>query len=483
MGTNVPTPTFGPNGFIIPEQSAVLEGVIEDYQEAFGGDLNLSLANPSSLATPQGQLASSTAALIEDANETFLLQSTQTDPAYAFGRWQDAIGRIYFIERIGAQPTVLQIQCNGLNGVQIPLNAQIQDEDNNIYICTQAGVIPPGGNVTLPFANQVPGPTAIPSTDAVSIYQAIPGWDSVTVVSGVLGNATESRSAFEVRRAATVAKNSFGAIGSIIGVVSEVTGVVDYWGYDNGTSGTVTVQGVSIPKNSIFISVAGGSSADIAQAILSKKAPGCGMAGNTTVTAYDNNPLYSAPIPYQITFEIPNPLEILFAVNLTNNAFVPANATTLVQNAIINAFAGGDGGPRARIGSTLYASRFYSAIAALGPWVQIVDIFVGSNNAPAASVTGSISGTTMTVTGIGSGTLAPGQTVSGSTGGTGVAVGTTIISQLTGTAGGIGTYKVSISQTVPSGPITTAVPNLNLVSVNADQIPEVVAPNIAVALL
>ena len=487
MTTNVPVPTFGPQGFIVPADSAILAGVIADYQSAFGGKLNLSLSNPSSLSTPQGQLASSTAAIVSEADQTFLLQSTQTDPAYAFGRWQDAIARIYFIERIGSQPTVLLVNCVGAAAVVIPVGAQIQDTAGNIYLSTAAGTIPNGGSITLPFANVIPGPIAVPATDAISIYNAIPGWDSVSVVSGALGIPTESRAAFEARRAATVAGNSFGAIGSIIGAVSKVNGVVDFFGYDNGSASPVTIQGVAINPNSIFICVAGGLDVDVAQAIFSKKAPGCGYTGNTTIVAYDSNPLYATPIPYSVTFERPTPLQILFAVNLSTNSLIPANAAELIQAAIVNAFAGGDGGPRARIGSTLYASRFYEPVAALGSWAQIIDIFVGSNNTAAATVVGSISGSTMTVTGIISGALAAGQTVSGSAGGSAggsvIAAGTMIIGQLTGSAGGTGAYQVSLTQTIASGTIYAALPDQNTVLVDADQVPEISAANIEVLLL
>ena len=483
MPTSVPRPIFGPQGFIAPSETVILDGVIADLQAAFSNKLNLARSNPSSLSTPQGQIASSEAAIIGQANDTFLFQSTQTDPAYAEGRWQDAIGRIYFIERIGSQPTVLQGACVGAQGVQIIVGSLIQDSVGNLYTCTQAGTIPIGGTITLPFANTIPGVIAVPGTNDVSIYQAIPGWDSVSVVSGVLGNETETRAQFEERRAATTAGNSFGAIASIIGAVSKVSGVTDYYGYDNFTTGPVTVLGVSVAAKSIYIAAVGGLDADVAQAIFSKKAPGCGYTGNTTVTTYDSNPLYSSPVAYSVTFERPTALQILFAVNLTNNAQVPANAAALIQAAIVNAFAGADGGPRARVASTIYASRFYSPVAALGSWAKIVDIFVGSNNAPSASVTGSIAGTTLTVTGIGSGTLAAGQTVSGSAGGTAVAVGTIIIAQLSGSVGGTGTYTVSIPQTVLSGAITTAVPTLNTVVVNANQEPEISSTNIAVLLL
>lgn len=63
------------------------------------------------------------------------------------------------------------------------------------------------------------------------------------------------------------------------------------------------------------------------------------------------------------------------------------------------------------------------------------------------SATGSIANNILSVTAVGSGTLYPGATFSG----TGVATGTQIVAQLTGTAGGIGTYSVSIpEQTVAS---------------------------------
>lgn len=87
---------------------------------------------------------------------------------------------------------------------------------------------------------------------------------------------------------------------------------------------------------------------------------------------------------------------------------------------------------------------------------------IASNfTAISASVTASIAansnnlgvggGGILTVTVVGSGTLYVGASVMG----TGVAAGTVILSQLTGTTGGVGTYQVNVSQTFASGTITT----------------------------
>lgn len=77
------------------------------------------------------------------------------------------------------------------------------------------------------------------------------------------------------------------------------------------------------------------------------------------------------------------------------------------------------------------------------------------------SVTGSIAGTTLNVSAVGTGGLASGQVISG----TGVDPNTTIVKQLTGTAGSTGTYQVSISQTVASTTIASTGGTLNATAV------------------
>jgi uncharacterized phage protein gp47/JayE len=466
--TNVPGPTWGPNGFIVPSTQLVLAGVQADINEAFGGNLN------PALDTPQGQLASSEAAVVDQVNATFLYLTNQFDPAFASGRYQDALARIYFLERNSAQPTVVQALCTGLAGVVIPEGATALAQDGNQYVCIEAGTIPGTGSIMLTFACLLPGPIPCPEGTLNQIYQAIPGWDSISnPADGVLGNDVESRSAFESRRIASVAKNSMGSLPSILGAVLSVPNVIDCFVTENDSGTSETIGGVSLVAHSLYVAVVGGGQDAVAQAIWQHKAPGCAYNGNTTVVVVDESPGYSPPYPsYEVTFEIPDALPILFAVNLANSSLVPADAATQVQNAIINAMAGGDGGPRARIGGTLYASRFYAPIALLGSWAQIISIEIGSSNTPAATFTGSIASTTLTVASVSSGALAIGQTIVGA----GVVDGTTI------TAGSGTTWTVSNSQTVASETLHAAVAGLFDIDVRIDQIPTVAAANIIVTL-
>lgn len=448
--TLVPSLAFGEAGITAPTEADILDGVLADLNAAFGGNLN------PALSTPQGQLAMSMAAAVGDKNAQLLALANGIDPAYAEGRMQDAIGRIYFIERKPALSTVTVCRCYGLTGTVIPVGAQAADQAGNIYLATASGTIPAGGYVELPFAAQQAGPIACPIGYVSTVYQAIPGWDSITnPAAGVVGTDVESRADFEQRRAASVALNAQGSIDAVRAAVLAVDGVIDAYVSENtagttsgasftasisgttltvtavasgtiatghvilggsgivpgtsiveplsGTGGTGTyrvsisqtvasesmtsaVDGVTLVRNSIYVAAYGGDSTAIATAIWTKKSPGCGMNGNTTVNIVDSVN-YAPPFPsYPITFQIPTPTPVLFSVSMQSNGQVPANAVDLIRNAIIAAFNGADGGPRARIGSYLFASRYYGAVAALGNWALIYSVQIGISAANQTSV-------------------------------------------------------------------------------------------------
>ena len=472
MGTtNIPAATFGPTGFSAPLRSQILAGAAADINAAFGGGLN-----PAS-TTPQGQLAASLSEAIGQCYDAFIFYTQQVDPAFATGRMQDAIARIYFLTRIAAQSTTLQVACLGGVGVVIPAGALVVDAANNAYACTSGGTIPAGGSITLPFAAQVPGPTAVPT--GVSIFQAIPGWDSATVISGAVGNNSESRGAFEQRRQQSVAANAKGSPAAVLGAVLSVAGVTDAFVTENPTGAPVTLGGFTLAANSLYVAAVGGIDAAVAKAIWSKKAPGCNYNGNTTVTVLDDQSGYTTPPAYQVLLERPPPLPILFAINIPAGSGVPTNAVALVQAAIVSAFGGGDGGPRARIASTILALRYVAPIAALGSWAQVRSLLVGSSNAPAATVVGSIAGSTLTVSSVTSGSLAIGQTISDAAGG--ILPGTAITAFGSGT-GGTGTYTVTGAQTVASETMFGATASGNSVIVGIAQTPTISAANIAVTV-
>lgn len=120
------------------------------------------------------------------------------------------------------------------------------------------------------------------------------------------------------------------------------------------------------------------------------------------------------------------------------------------------------GASTSAIGQTAYANNSTGA-------VQFGSNFTGASvtgSIAANVVTGSIAGTTLTVTAVTTGVLTNGQTISG----TGVTTGTQILSQLTGTSGGVGTYQVSVAQTVSSTTITGSGGTLTVTAVGSGAI-------------
>ncbi len=380
--TNVPDVVFSDTGLVLPTEAAILSGVQADLNNAFGGGLN------PALETPQGQLASSTTAIIGDKNDLFAEYVNQVDPNFASGRMQDAIGHIYFLDRKPGTSTAVVATCTGLAGTPIPVNAQAKATDGNLYICTQAGTIPVGGSITLNFACVTNGPIACPANSLNQIYLSIPGWDSINNPgAGTVGSLVETRADFEFRRKQSVALNALNSVQSIYANVFNVAGVIDVYAIDNPLGTTAVVGGVTLAANSLYVAAVGGATADIANAIWKHKPPGCNYNGNTSYTVTDTSG-YSVPYPaYVVTYQTPTALPILFAVQIANNASLPSNIIALVQNAIIAAFNGTDGGSRARIGSAIFASRFYGGVIAISPFVSILSLLLGPTTPTLASYT------------------------------------------------------------------------------------------------
>jgi hypothetical protein len=383
--TNVPPIEFTQTGLVLPPDSAILAGVQADMNAAFGGNLN------QALSTPQGQLASSQSAILSAKNAEFARFVNQIDPATADGFMQDAIAKIYFLDRLPAVSTVVAVTCSGLTGVTIPQGSQVQDQSGNIYVSLAAGVIPIGGTVSIQFAALVPGPIACPPGAIVGPpYKLVLGWDSATnLTAGSIGQLVESRSDFEYRRRQSVALNARGSLPSIYANVFNVPNVTDVYVAENVEDTTENFGATSFPlvPHSIFVAVAGGAEADIAMAIWLRKDVGADYNGNTAVTVTDTSG-YNIPYPtYTVKYHVAAATPILYAIQIAAVPGLPSGIEDLIKAAIVSAFNGGDGGPRARIGSTIFASRFYAPISNINPNISILSLMLGIVTATLPSVT------------------------------------------------------------------------------------------------
>lgn len=367
--TNIPKITIDDAGIHVPAEEAVLSGVLADFNQAFGGNMNMNLD------TPQGQLASSLTAIIADCYNQLATLMNQVNPDYAEGAMQDAIAKIYFLERKPETDSVVYVEFMGLPGTTIPKGFIVKDTLGNTWELSQEVSILKDGVVT-GIMKSSGGIEAAPHTVNV-IYQSIVGLDRVDNPSSAIpGLLTESRAAFRDRMKISVAKNSNGTSQSVYSNVFSLDGVSDVFIYDNRKNTPLSLGSTnySIAPHSVYVAVSGGEDEAIARTILTYAGGGCDFNGNTTITIEDDN--YSAPKPsYEVKFMRPEPTPVFFKVKIERGA--PIGYQQTVQKAIIDTFVNGDG--RARIGSKIYAMRFIEPVNKSSDTINILDIEISLN--------------------------------------------------------------------------------------------------------
>lgn len=383
--SNVPKLTITYNGVTIPASTDIRAGVLADYNLAFGGNLNIT-----STATPQAHIADNLTNDISGANAAVAEVVAGVDPATSEGRFQDAIGRIYFLDRKGAASSVVLATVTGQVGATLPAGALARDVNGNYWASSGEVTFPGSGVTSVQFVCTTAGPILLGIGELNAIAQASPGWDAINNTgAAVTGTSAESRAEFEARRFASVSKNAHGSAAAIRGSVWDVDGVIDVYTYDNFTGSTVNIGPTAfpVPAHCVYVAAVGGTNADVANAIYLKKDGGCNLTGNTTVVVQDTESGVAFPYPeYSIKFHRPAALPIKFSVNIKNSAALPSNITALVKQSVIDTFNGLNGFQRARIGGEIYASNYYGPIAQIANSVQVLSIKVGTTTPTLDSV-------------------------------------------------------------------------------------------------
>lgn len=349
-------------GLQVPETDKILAFVQEEFKKVFGNDINL---DPSS---PQGQLITSLAAMIVTKNTELLKLANQFNPLTAQGAFQDALGKIYFLDRKVAQPTIVLCECKGLIGTVIPANAIVESADGVRFYSSGERVIDETQNILVEFICERSGEIQVSPHSVNRIITVVPGWDTVdNPNAGVTGRLQETQGEFERRRYASVAKNSHGTVAAIYGSLADIDGVIDLVVLENRTNEPVTLAGVTIDGHSVYISIFGGKDEDIARVIYHKIDCGCGTTGNVNVTHIAKD-FGNAVYVYQINR--PAELPVYINVKIKKTKSTPATVADDIKKAVLANFSGTDSpsGVRVKMGETLYASRFYCAI--LGEGVQ-----------------------------------------------------------------------------------------------------------------
>lgn len=370
-------------GFSVSETSDIRDEVAQDWVEAFKEqgrpDLNV---DPE---TPQGQIIDSQTAAIHQKDVELAFLAQQFNPQTASGRWQDALAKIYFINRKPAINSTCVCTLTGINGTTVTAGALIRSTyDQTLWSLNEDTTIGSNGTTTATFTCQSEGAIQAGVATLTQIVTTVPGWDAVTnATAAEVGQLVESQAAFESRRYQSVALNGRSTTAAVYARVAEVNNVIAAYVTDNKTNVNKTVDGYTLSPHSIYVSVIGGDDDDIAEAIYNSVSAGCDYNGNTTVNVTDPN----TGAVEAVTFMRPTQLPLYVKVTIQDDGNLPDGYETIVRQAVYNNFYGldtsttisGEAILRVIMNTDLYASRFLPSILNAGI-SQLLRVEISSDN-------------------------------------------------------------------------------------------------------
>ncbi|WP_248322045.1 baseplate J/gp47 family protein [Caballeronia sp. Sq4a] len=324
MATTYPLATLGPTitsaGISIPSFNDVYQSLIATFQSIYGSDV---VVTPDS---QDGQWIAAIASAINDCNNGAVACYNAFSPATAQGANLSSVVKINGIARNVSSASTVDVTVVGQAGTTIT-NGIVTDGNSIQWALPSSVVIPSGGQVTVTATCQTQGAISLASGTALKISTPTLGWQSATTAdNATAGSPVETDAALRQRQTTSTALPSRTVLEGTVGAVWAVPGVTRVTPYENDTS---TTDANGVPGNKIYIVVEGGDSAAIANAIASKKTPGTGTYGTTSVSVQD-----AYGIAHNIAFYRPTYDAITCAITLKALAGYTSATGAAVQAAV-----------------------------------------------------------------------------------------------------------------------------------------------------
>ena len=318
-------------GLHIPSYSDIRDQLTANAKTIFGVDIYLGIDSQ------DYQWISAVASIIYDSFLTSQAVYNTRGPSTAIGSPLDIIVKLNGIKRQSAVYSTCYVTLTGTAGTTIT-NGIVGDVNGNNWSLTSPVIIGSNGQATALATCQTVGTISANIGDINKIVTPTYGWTSVTnAAAATVGSNAETDAQLRSRQAISTAQPSRTVLEGLKGAIAAVTGVGRFVVYENDTSAT---DANGLPAHSITAVVENGLDADIAQAIFTRKAPGCYTNGDVIVSITDQ---YGVAVT--IRFYRPIYVDIDVTVNVKQLTGYTTQTTTDIQNAVaayISSLAIGD---------------------------------------------------------------------------------------------------------------------------------------------
>ena len=259
------------NGFKAESFTEILTRLSNGLKNIYGQDINLDQD------TPDGQQLGIQANIISDFQDLALYIYNSMDPDLADGANFDKLLKLLARTRLPSSRSTVDIEMVLNKTVSIPASYTIKDLNNQNWIIGTAQTLDAGTHLVSFYSEDWGNITAEPNTinEQVTILTEVVSINNPE--SAISGRDEESIVQVRERRNKILEINASSTIGSIIGKILDLNGVVDAVPYENMTKIYDPLR--DIQPNSYWIVVKGGDIAQISEIIAKDKTGGTGLKG------------------------------------------------------------------------------------------------------------------------------------------------------------------------------------------------------------
>lgn len=259
------------NGFKAESFTEILTRLSNGLKNIYGQDINLDQD------TPDGQQLGIQANIISDFQDLALYIYNSMDPDLADGANFDKLLKLLARTRLPSSRSTVDIEMVLNKTVSIPASYTIKDLNNQNWIIGTAQTLDAGTHLVSFYSEDWGNITAEPNTinEQVTILTEVVSINNPE--SAISGRDEESIVQVRERRNKILEINASSTIGSIIGKILDLNGVVDAVPYENMTKIYDPVR--DIQPNSYWIVVKGGDISQISEIIAKDKTGGTGLKG------------------------------------------------------------------------------------------------------------------------------------------------------------------------------------------------------------
>lgn len=254
----------------LPEIQERLEA---KFRAIYGQDINL---DPS---TPDGQWLGVISQELANCNEVISGIVRMLNPYTSTGRWLTDRSLYAGIVRRGAKYSRCDdVIVTGSKGVVLPNGMIMRDSNGNKWVTEKEYTLNAEGSAVIAIRSVELGIYELAKGDTLDTESLIVGVDKITVnTKSINGEEEETDGELLIRFMKSHAINNEDDKAGIQAIISALPDVKECIVYENYTNET---DDKGIPPHSINVVVVGGSSEDIATAIIRKKKGGCGLMGD-----------------------------------------------------------------------------------------------------------------------------------------------------------------------------------------------------------